>query len=65
MPDDRPGGPIYTSFERAGAGVALRFSDASSGGGMVLHFPTAARAQLWLDDLEGQLAEVETHRVFG
>jgi hypothetical protein len=65
MPDDRPGGPVVAQFEGQGGEVVLRFSDASSGGGMVLHVPSPAWAQAWLDDLGVQLADLEHDGVFG
>lgn len=65
MPDDRPGGPLDIRFDREGDGVVLRFSDAEHGGGMNLHFPSAAWAQVWLDELATQLADIEAEQVFG
>ncbi len=65
MPDCRPGGPLDVRFDRDGESVVLRFSDAAFGGGMSLYFPSAAWAQVWLDELATQLADIEAEQVFG
>lgn len=65
MPDCRSGGPVGFSFEHGAAGLVLRIEDLACGGGMTLHFPSPAWAQLWLDDLGRQLNELEHDEVFG
>jgi hypothetical protein len=65
MPDHRPGGPLDIRFDVEDGRVVLRLSDAEHGGGMNLHFPSAAWAQVWLDELATQLADIEAEQVFG
>lgn len=65
MPDCRPGGPLDIRFDREGDSVVLRFSDAAHGGGMSLYFPSPAWAQVFLDELASQLADIDLERVFG
>lgn len=66
MPDARPGGALNLQWSRLASGhVELYLQDKEHGGGTRIQFQSPAWAQVFIDDLERNLAELSVDEVLG